>query len=116
MAQIVKCSLLKRAGDVGYKTKSELEKGVPDLVGRYRKSPSTRRGGYPARTGTQFAAVARDPERQASARDAHHRRRWGDHESTLPHGTNYIRNTKLELWFSRLMRTASDLRHLHDKW
>ena len=115
MAQIVTCSLLKRAGDVRYKTKAELDKGIPDFV---------------LSTAEHLRRIARDTRNAPTLStvpwlvtpNAKHLRATpavnADGVITSPpylNGTNYIRNTKLELWFSRLMKTSSDLRTLRDQ-
>lgn len=115
MAQIVKCSLLKRAGDVRYKTKAELEKGVPDFV--LSVAEHLRRIARDTRNAPTLAAVP-----WLVTPNAKHLRATptvnADGVITSPpylNGTNYIRNTRLELWFSRLMKTGSDLRVLRDQ-
>lgn len=115
MAQIVKCSLLKRAGDVRYKTKAELEKGVPDFVASTAQHLRRLAGD------TRHAPTLSSPPWLVTP-NAKHLRAMPTTEAdgviTSPpylNGTNYIRNTKLELWFSRLMRTDSDLRELRDQ-
>lgn len=115
MAQIVTCSLLKRAGDVRYKTKAELDKGVPDFVA------STARHLRRLAGDTRHAPTLSSPPWLVTPNAKHLRAMptmAADGVITSPpylNGTNYIRNTKLELWFSRLMRTASDLRDLRDQ-
>lgn len=114
-ANLVSCSLLKRAGDVRYKTASELRKGIPDLI---------------ESVGAQLSRMARDlrmlPVANGTARLlAEDARALGQAEPfeadgaiTSPpylNGTNYIRNTKLELWFLRLIAAKHDLRSLRDR-
>lgn len=115
MAQIVNCSLLKRAGDVRYKTKAELDKGVPDFV--LSVSEHLRRIARDTRNAPILNAVP-----WLVTPNAKHLRATppvnADGVITSPpylNGTNYIRNTRLELWFSRLMRTSADLRTLRDQ-
>jgi len=113
-AHLVSCSRLKRAGDVRYKTKNELVRGIPALM------PSVL---------TQLNSMIRDLDRMHSC-DAHAQLLAADAKDlggapsyaadgviTSPpylNGTNYIRNTKLELWFLRFIASGSDLRELRD--
>jgi DNA modification methylase len=115
MAQIVNCSLLKRAGDVRYRTKAELDKGVPDFV--LSVAEHVRRIARDTRNAPTLNAVP-----WLVTPNAKHLRATpavnADGVITSPpylNGTNYIRNTKLELWFSRLMKTSADLRALRDQ-
>src|SRR5581483_9629076 len=115
MAQIVQCSLLKRAGDVRYKTETELSKGVPSLptsVAKHlrRLAADTRQA--PSLSSPPWLVTPNAKQLRAMPSCG------ADGVITSPpylNGTNYIRNTKLELWFSRLMRTSADLRDLRDQ-
>ncbi len=115
MAQIVQCSLLKRAGDVRYKTAAELKKGVPEF------SVSVARHLRRIAADTRHAPSLSSPPWLLTPNAKHLRAMPGtdsDGVITSPpylNGTNYIRNTKLELWFSRLMTTSTDLRDLRDQ-
>jgi hypothetical protein len=114
IANIVSCSKLKRAGDVRYKTESELAKGVPPLIETIaaqllrmaRHLPSAPPGRAPA---ALLAADAKDLEGAPPF--------GAEGVITSPpylNGTNYIRNTKLELWFLRAITRGADLRTLRD--
>jgi tRNA G10 N-methylase Trm11 len=115
LSNLVSCSLLKRAGDVRYRTKKELRRGVPSFV------PATaaqlRRLTFDLRhMSTEFAAprfIAAD----AKCLDAVPSFEVDGVITSPPYlnGTNYIRNTKLELWFLREIKTGADLRRLRDR-
>ncbi len=115
MAQIVQCSFLKRAGDVRYKTESELKKGIPILptsVGRHLRRLAADTSHAPTLASPPWLVTPNAKNLRAIPSSE------ADGVITSPpylNGTNYIRNTKLELWFSRLMKTAADLRELRDQ-
>ena len=113
-SNLVSCSRLKRAGDVRYKTKAETARGIPAIV------PSVL---------DQLNGMIRDLDRMRScsldaqllsvdAKDLGGAPLYAaDGVITSPpylNGTNYIRNTKLELWFLRFITSGSDLRELRD--
>jgi hypothetical protein len=114
-ANLVACSLLKRAGDVRYKTPTELGRGVPDLAAAVAAQLSRMAGDLrqlPGSAGT-VRLLAGDARALGEAEpfDA-------DGAITSPpylNGTNYIRNTKLELWFLRLIAAKRELRELRDR-
>lgn len=98
---LLKSSLLRRAGDVRYKTKRELAEGIPDILPLIE---------------TKIQIICRDIKiiSEIRARGAMHlvcdnakklsqiSGKKFDGVITSPpylNGTNYIRNTKLELWF-----------------
>lgn len=115
MSALLPCSLLKRAGDVRYKTPKELAIGVPDLLPSVRErlllmavdvasAQPLRASAYSL--GTDARNIAQ------SDRDAPF-----DGVITSPpylNGTNYIRNAKLELWYLRELAAKADLRTLRD--
>lgn len=116
MAKIVTCSFLKRAGDVRYKTDKEMDKGIPDLVSElvaHLKLMSIDcEAGAPLRgkarvIATNARSLARNQDSTSLA----------DGVITSPpylNGTNYFRNTKLELWFARFLSDVS-LRSYRDE-
>jgi DNA modification methylase len=110
LSKLVSCSLLKRAGDVRYKTEEELQKAPASIIAEIRG---------------QLELMALDCLRSQSCRArsiliGHDARSLetipsfcADGVITSPpylNGTNYIRNTKLELWFGRYLRSSEDLR------
>lgn len=98
MSKLVTCSRLKRAGDVRYKTEKELAKGVPNIVvevAQHLKLIAVDCVTAPNLSGKSSLLTpnARNLQ-QSSAFQA-------DGVITSPpylNGTNYFRNTKLELW------------------
>lgn len=112
---LVKCSLLKRSGDVRFKTPKELAKGIPDLYESVIK---------------QLELMAKDcvicPQSIAemSLLGNNAKETLGldsvnaDIVITSPpylNGTNYFRNTKLELWFINELFDKSSLRSFRDQ-
>lgn len=114
IANLVRCSLLKRAGDVRFRTPKELQKGIPPLRDEVAESLFSMANDLLCKTrivepARLLAANAKDL-RNASSFEA-------DGVITSPpylNGTNYIRNTKLELWFLRALNDDADLRMLRD--
>ena len=118
IASLVPCSLLKRAGDLRYKTPKELAKGVP-----------------PVRLAVANALRMMTSDIQSFSESKYLRTRpvivCGDARTlvripslgvdaviTSPpyiNGTNYFRNTRLELWFMRCLQTAEDLARFRHK-
>jgi hypothetical protein len=115
VSNLVACSLLKRAGDVRYKTVAERGRGIaallPSVVSQLRQ---------------MALDCMRCPEAVVPARflcaDAKGLSYVPSFEAegviTSPpylNGTNYVRNTKLELWFLREIASPADLRDARDK-
>lgn len=115
LSNLVTCSLLKRAGDVRFKTKKELEKGIPNfrksVVDHLNKISHDllfleKGSGNSFLISENSLDLMVNPEINA------------DGVITSPpylNGTNYIRNTKLELWFLRKIQNGLDLRNFRDK-
>lgn len=115
LSKIVTCSQLKRSGDVRYKTEKELAKGLPDIVAEVVKhllviasdcNASTRLLGK----ATLLMSNAKNLNMGEPI--------LADGVITSPpylNGTNYFRNTKLELWFSRFLTVANGLRAFRDQ-
>jgi len=110
LAGLIPCSLLKRAGDVRYKTQKELARGLPSL------------GWYVVE---RLAEMAQDLESDTPELQTRPMLVCDD-AKLLPlmpplgvdaiitsppyiNGTNYFRNTRLELWFLRCLRSKEDL-------
>lgn len=109
LASLVPSSRLQRAGDVRYKTAKELER-IPALLAEI-----VRRTGLMAGDIAATAPLATAPI--LICEDARGLRRIprlsvGAVVTSPPYanGTNYFRNTKLELWFLRCLSTPADLR------
>lgn len=115
MAKLVTCSRLKRAGDLRYRRPKELARGIPPLMGE---------------VGNQLTLMVTDIDRFprsdirphyicANAKDlASFPSMRADGLITSPpylNGTNYIRNTRLELWFLRQLADPTDLRTFRDQ-
>ncbi|MCW1719944.1 site-specific DNA-methyltransferase [Pseudoalteromonas sp. A3] len=115
ISRLLKCSLLKRAGDVRYKTEKELAKGVPELISSISE---------------QLRLMAKDCLRcpqllgnsSLFATNAKNIIEL-DHQPidgviTSPpylNGTNYFRNTKLELWYMGDILNNTSLRYFRDE-
>lgn len=115
MSCIVHCSLLKRSGDVRYKTQKELEKGLPDFyesVCMQLSRMAVDCENCPEAVGKLdlIASNAKDLVNKSSVN--------ADIVITSPpylNGTNYFRNTKLELWFIRELENEKSLRCFRDQ-
>ncbi len=114
LSKIVICSQLKRAGDVRYKTEKELKKAPASIIAEIREQlelmalDCLRSQPRPVK-----ATLLGFDARSLDAIPSFH----AEGVITSPpylNGTNYIRNTKLELWFSRFLRTTQDLRTFRD--
>lgn len=114
MSCLIKCSLLKRAGDLRFKTEKELAKGATNFSTALK---------------AQIALVSSDLRNlniqhkvtstlaSADSRYIPQLPDLADGVITSPpylNGTNYFRNTKLELWFSKHLTTKSCLRGFRD--
>lgn len=113
-AKLLLCSELKRAGDVRFKTAKEKSLGpqrlVPEVQAQLRVMAADCRETFVASGHAEL--LGPDARTLTALRSA-----GVDGVITSPpylNGTNYIRNTKLELWFARLLQTAADLRQLRD--
>ncbi|QIZ78066.1 DNA methyltransferase [Ferrimonas lipolytica] len=115
ISKLIICSRLKRAGDVRFKTQKELDKGLPEFILSVQE---------------QLLLLAEDclrcpksiAEAQLVAHNAkqlHELKPLGvDGVITSPpylNGTNYFRNTKLELWYMGFITTATCLRGFRDQ-
>jgi DNA modification methylase len=114
MSQLILCSRLKRAGDVRYKRPAELAKGVPSLpeaVARQLALIAEDLRDFPSITEHPTLVVANaklletvDPINAEGV-------------ITSPpylNGTNYFRNTRLELWYLRQLQEPAHLRVFRD--
>ncbi|MDC7707264.1 DNA methyltransferase [Vogesella indigofera] len=114
IAKLVICSMLKRSGDVRYKTEKELQKGIPDLVGEVSDhllliSRDCLAADHLIASVGLITANARDLVKMESI--------GADGVITSPpylNGTNYFRNTKLELWYGRFLSNGITLRSYRD--
>ncbi|MDK9730248.1 hypothetical protein KI701_18870 [Vibrio sp. D415a] len=115
ISKLIICSRLKRAGDVRFKTEKELAKGLPEFISSVQE---------------QLILLAEDclrcPTSEAQAQLVAHNAKQlhelkplsVDGVITSPpylNGTNYFRNTKLELWYMGFITTATCLRGFRDQ-
>jgi DNA modification methylase len=114
MAKLVICSRLKRNGDVRYKTEKELLKGVPALVNEVAKHLLLiSKDCFSADNLTASVNLITPNARDLTATLSYK----ADGVITSPpylNGTNYFRNTKLELWFGRFLSNGTTLRSFRD--
>lgn len=114
LRSLVPCSLLVRRGDLRFMTEKELKRGLPDYCDSITESlnliASDLIDANAAPGRTQFVSDdARCLHKTMSKKV--------DAIITSPpylNGTNYFRNTKLELWFLRKVTEKSDLRKFRD--
>lgn len=115
ISKLVECSNLKRAGDVRYKTEKELKKGIPDLlksVCQHLRVMAMDCRRCPTATGSSIP-ITHNAKLLSSIDPIH-----ADGLITSPpylNGTNYIRNTKLELWYMRDIVNAKSMRNFRDE-
>lgn len=115
LAIIIPVSNLKKAGDVRFKTKRELEKNQVNFQNALKNkilgiSSDLLQMGYSINNYPIF--ITANSKNIALANNLSI-----DGVITSPpylNGTNYFRNTKLELWFLRYIEYENDLRHLRD--
>jgi hypothetical protein len=110
LATLIPASLLKRAGDLRYRTAKELAIGLPPPV----ESVSSRLAAQVAdlaradrlRAFTHFACATAGRLHECLDKD------WDGVITSPPYlnGTNYIRNARLELWYLRYLNESADLR------
>ena len=114
LAKLVICSNLKRAGDVRYKTKSELAIMPGSIVEEIQQHLLLMAEDcFCTEPYSGSASLICNDARQMESVSSFH----ADGVVTSPpyiNGTNYIRNTKLELWFQRDLCSSSDLRKFRD--
>jgi DNA modification methylase len=115
LAALIPSSLLKRAGDLRFKTRKEIALGLPDpikLVADRLLSQATDLLGAGA-----IACPAIFAADTAKGLADHLEPVWDGVITSPPYlnGTNYIRNARLELWYLRQIVTKSDLRALRDR-
>jgi DNA modification methylase len=110
LASLVSCSYLKRAGDLRYKTSKEFERGIPSFIGYVKQRLSDMIEDL-ERSNTLLEVVplliCDDARKLAEIPFL-----GIDAVITSPpyiNGTNYFRNTKIELWFLRCLQTNKHL-------
>lgn len=118
ISSLIPSSYLKKQGDLRFRTKKELEKGVPTFSNIFENN---------------IALIVEDlcNSKDLSISKSHkfiisNAKNISDCEIDTPisyvitsppylNGTNYIRNTKLELWFLEHLTSDRDLRHYRDE-
>ncbi len=109
---LIPSSLLVRRGDLRFKTQKELEKGNQGFRFHVQKSLELIASDLLDITeGSGLATFLCDDAKEISGNNLI------DAVITSPpylNGTNYFRNTKIELWFIGKLKTKSDLRHYRD--
>lgn len=110
LASLVPCSKLKRAGDVRFMTEDELEDGIP----KFQDEVSQRLRRMAEDLVHKNAEIDNKP--LLLAENANNLHKIPDKQIegliTSPpyiNGTNYFRNTKLELWFMGCLTDENDL-------
>lgn len=111
---LVPCSLLVRRGDLRFRTEKELRKGIPDFFDELSYSldliASDLVDAEAAPGRTHFVTDdARTIQKTLPTKV--------DAVVTSPpylNGTNYFRNTKIELWFLRMLSSKAELRKFRD--
>jgi DNA modification methylase len=115
LAALIPSSLLKRAGDLRFKTRKEIALGLPDPVKLVADRLLSQAADLLVAGAITCPAIfAADTAREL----ANHMEPVWDGVITSPpylNGTNYIRNARLELWYLRQIATKSDLRALRDR-
>ena len=114
MSKLVECSLLKRAGDVRYKTEKEVAKGIPSLIDSVVLQLRRMASDCAACPDSAIAARLLAPNAKDLLRLEPNN---ADGVITSPpylNGTNYFRNTKLELWYCRKIVSEKCLRGFRD--
>jgi tRNA G10 N-methylase Trm11 len=116
LASLIPASKLKKAGDVRFKTKKELKKQAINLFEFVSKkitemSEDILNMDFVLNTNPDFILS------NSKNVDLVNELKIDTVITSPPYlnGTNYFRNTKLELWFLRYIQTKKDLRYFRDK-
>ena len=116
LASLIPVSYLKKAGDVRFKTKKELEKGKIELSEFLPAKLVEIAGDI---VNMDYVLVSSPEYVAANAKNIDLVNDLEiDAVITSPpylNGTNYFRNTKLELWFLRYIQFKNDLRYFRDQ-
>lgn len=117
LASLIPSSLLKKQGDLRFRTKKELEKGIEDFSdifnNRIKEICEDLKNQIEYRTAKEHVCIIKNAKNIKEANCE----KIGCVITSPPYlnGTNYIRNTKLELWFLRELTTDRDLRRFRDE-
>jgi hypothetical protein len=111
---LVPCSLLVRRGDLRFMTDAERKKGTPSFLDEVAYGLEL----IASDISDLCSAVGQTSFVTGNARDIQfHLKKKVDAVITSPpylNGTNYFRNTKIELWFLGFLKAKSDLRGFRD--
>lgn len=111
-SSLLEASFLKRAGDVRFRTEKEMSKGIPELLALVKKKLRlicSDIQGVILKGKVTIRLLTGDAKELARDRLV-----AADGVITSPpylNGTNYFRNTKLELWYCGFLKSSSDLRN-----
>lgn len=116
LSSLIPCSLLKKQGDLRFKTPKELSNGIPDFDDIFRKNANVviedlRNIQY--NMYNQHVCIAENAKMIRKCKCS----KIGCVITSPPYlnGTNYVRNTKLELWFMGILKSKKDLRDLRNQ-
>lgn len=117
LASLIPSSFLKKQGDLRFKTKRELTKGIPDFSEVLSRSIAYICDDLKASTSEimrQDHICIIENAKKIKGVDCD---KIGCVITSPPYlnGTNYIRNTKLELWFLGFLKSDKDLRYYRDE-
>lgn len=118
ISSLIPCSFLKKQGDLRFKTKKELAKGVPSFAFTFSEKIDLIIDDL---CKSEYLSISQSHRFISS--NAKHIGEVGidgtiSYVITSPpylNGTNYIRNTKLELWYLEFLNSDKDLRHFRDE-
>lgn len=115
LAALIPSSLLKRAGDLRFKTKKEIALGLPDPLKLVTERLLSQAADL--KVAGEIVSPATFAANTAEQLAGHLEPIWDGVITSPPYlnGTNYIRNARLELWYLRQITTKSDLRALRDR-
>ncbi|MBD5505626.1 MAG: hypothetical protein HDR09_18270 [Lachnospiraceae bacterium] len=118
ISSLIPSSFLKKQGDLRFKTKKELEKGVPLFANVLKLNINTI---VEDLNNSQFLSISGSHvfispnAKNISDVDLDRPISYVITSPPYLNGTNYIRNTKLELWFMEQLTSEKDLRHFRDE-
>ena len=116
ISALIPSSLLKRAGDLRFRTPKELKRGLANPIefvkSRLQKMAADIECSQPI--SGEVAFLCQDASQLSEANQG--RLRFDGLITSPPYlnGTNYIRNARLELWYLGFASEAADLRSLRD--
>ncbi len=117
LSSLIPASLLKKQGDLRFKTKQEQAKGIPDFAEILSQNVNNICNDL--KNPVKYAMKQNHTCIIENAKKIKHAdcAKIGCVITSPPYlnGTNYIRNTKLELWFLGYLKSDKDLRHYRDE-